>query len=75
MSMNLNAEILPEPPDYQRNSYRAMEYGDGLFETIRVFRNKTPFMHLHWERLSRGMQVLGMNIPANWSAMFLKKRF
>ncbi|MEZ4925752.1 MAG: aminotransferase class IV [Saprospiraceae bacterium] len=73
MSMNLNAEILPEPPDYQRNSYRAMEYGDGLFETIRVFRNKIPFMHLHWERLSRGMQVLGMNIPANWSAMFFEK--
>lgn len=54
-------------------SSRAIFYGDGLFETIRVFRGKIPFMPLHWERLANGLSILGFEIPPEWSAIFFEK--
>lgn len=70
MSMNFNGEVLTEAPEALGN--RAMMYGDGLFETIRMFENHLPFLPLHWERLNRGLQVLGMTPPADWSVGFFE---
>jgi len=42
---------------------RAVHYGDGLFETLRIC-NKKPFrLHDHVSRLCSGLTVLGMNTP------------
>lgn len=60
-------------PASMEQSSRALFYGDGLFETIRVFRGLIPFMHLHWARLEAGLKVLGFEIPAFWSADFFEK--
>ncbi len=70
--MNLNSnlrETLPEPLEL---ASRGFFYGDGLFETIRVFRGRVPFMHLHWARLETGLKVLGFEVPAFWSAVFFE---
>lgn len=37
---------------------RAMKYGDGLFESIRVIDGKPQFYSLHIERLRKGMEFL-----------------
>jgi 4-amino-4-deoxychorismate lyase len=43
---------------------RAIAYGDGLFETMRVHRGAVPWWDAHWERLSRGAQRLRLSLPA-----------
>ena len=45
-------------------SDRGLQYGDGLFETIRVAAGQCQFWDLHIERLARGCQVLGIDCPA-----------
>lgn len=73
MSINLNSIIAASLPEALSMSSRAIFYGDGLFETIRVFRGKIPFMPLHWERLANGLSILGFEIPSEWSAIFFEK--
>jgi len=38
---------------------RAFRYGDGLFESMRIFHNQIPFLNKHLIRLHRGMKLLG----------------
>lgn len=73
MSINLNSEILADLPESLVQSSRAMDFGDGLFETIRVFKGCIPFLHLHWARLEAGMHVLGFDIPEAWSEAFFRR--
>jgi len=70
LSMNLNSTLLDTMPAHFEQLSRGFLYGDGLFETIRVFRGRVPFMHLHWARLEAGLKVLGFEVPAFWSADF-----
>lgn len=43
---------------------RSFRYGDGLFETIRVFRGVPILVQLHLDRLKKGMAILGLK--ADW---------
>lgn len=47
---------LAEVPEGFNRSFR---YGDGLFETIRVFRGQTVFTEAHFDRLRKGVVLLG----------------
>ena len=42
---------------------RAMAYGDGLFETMRVHRGGIAWWQAHWERLADGAARLGIVLP------------
>lgn len=72
MSINLNSVLSAELPDPLAQVSRGLFYGDGLFETIRVFKGQLPFMSLHWQRLEAGLKVLGFDIPQEWSASFFE---
>lgn len=39
---------------------RAFKYGDGLFETIRMFNGELPFWELHFSRLTESLAQLGL---------------
>lgn len=54
-------------------SNRAFRYGDGLFETIRMFEGRLPFLDFHWKRLSEGMKALKMEVPAAYSDAFFRQ--
>jgi len=42
---------------------RAVAYGDGLFETMRVHAGAIPWWDAHWRRLAAGAQRLRMPLP------------
>ena len=42
---------------------RALAYGDGLFETLRVHAGTLPWWDAHWARLARGAARLGIALP------------
>ncbi|OQA01250.1 MAG: D-alanine aminotransferase [Bacteroidetes bacterium ADurb.Bin408] len=42
---------------------RAFRYGDGLFETIRVYNGRPLFKELHHKRLTAGLSVLKIKAP------------
>ena len=42
---------------------RGLNYGDGLFETIRIRRGSPRFWQSHMDRLEKGCKVLGLMRP------------
>jgi 4-amino-4-deoxychorismate lyase len=42
---------------------RGFLYGDLLFETIAFHGNHAPLWALHWQRLARGCELLGLALP------------
>jgi branched-chain amino acid aminotransferase len=72
MPVNLNAQLFDDLPQHLALLQRGLYYGDALFETIRVFGGRIPLLSLHWERLLRGLELLGYAVPAHWSAAFFE---
>ncbi|MFK8105369.1 MAG: aminotransferase class IV [Saprospiraceae bacterium] len=62
--LNLNGVLQAADQPIFCADNRAFHYGDGLFETIRVFQGKIPFLKYHLERLTKGMQSLRLIQPA-----------
>jgi branched-subunit amino acid aminotransferase/4-amino-4-deoxychorismate lyase len=57
---------------------RAMNFGDGLFETMVFDKNQIRFLNHHYARLSHGMKVLNLNgagVDILGLESFLKKNF
>jgi branched-chain amino acid aminotransferase len=70
--LNFNGKILPaETAGWPLN--RALHYGDGLFETMRLHNGELLFFDDHLDRLFRGMQALKLEVPENFSPFFIHK--
>lgn len=61
----LNGEIINSGQPLFTSSNRALRYGDGLFETIKVHMNEPHFLNDHIERLRYGMETLHLNWPSS----------
>lgn len=46
---------------------RSLRYGDGLFETMKVYRETILLGNLHFERLRKGLAALHFDIPPHFS--------
>ena len=70
--INFNGDIHPADSKLVAVNNRAFKYGDGLFESMCMGNGKLMFVHLHADRLQRGMEALkieGSNLMDTW---FLK---
>lgn len=70
----LNDKIIPanEPAFFSSN--RALRYGDGLFEGMRILNGEFIFFEDHFSRLIKGMQTLGFTIPAHFAPTYFYKK-
>lgn len=69
--VNFNSQIIDTSQAIFSPENRNFRYGDGLFETIRVFNYKIPLFEFHKDRLLEGMAALKMTIPTDWEDDFL----
>lgn len=72
MHINFNGELLLANQPIFTAENRAFRYGDGLFESIRVFDGKMPFFHLHWLRIEAGIRQLKLELKSNLDIHFFK---
>ncbi|WP_164851288.1 aminotransferase class IV [Larkinella soli] len=68
MLVVLNGDIVPESAVQLSLNDRAVQYGDGLFETIRYERGQVWFWPDHFDRLTRGMKALSLTPPLRFEA-------
>ena len=61
--MTINGALIEEEQLSAQPMMRGIYYGDGLFESIRMHQGQLLFWAYHRDRLSRGMQFLGMTFP------------
>ncbi len=71
--VNLNGNIVSENEAKVSINNRGLNYGDAIFETLKVVTNKINFWEDHYFRLMASMRILRMEIPMNFSMEFLEK--
>lgn len=71
MVVFFNGEFVPEGRARISAFDRGFLYGDGLFETVRVYRGKLFEWEAHWERFWRGVEYL--QIPLKYSCAELRR--
>jgi branched-chain amino acid aminotransferase len=68
--LNFNGKIIPQQDLIVGVANRALRYGDGLFESIRIIDGKIRFAQAHFDRLYQGMLALKMNIHTSFDFPF-----
>ncbi|WP_019038743.1 aminotransferase class IV [Psychroflexus tropicus] len=74
MNVFINGELQAEENASLQLDNRGYNYGDGLFETLRVINSKIMFWETHYFRLMSSMRILRMDIPMNFSPEFLEEK-
>ncbi|RTY89649.1 aminotransferase class IV [Flavobacterium sp. GT3R68] len=71
--INFNGTLLSPDTNLLVNN-RAFLYGDGVFETVKIFDGKILFLEDHYFRLMASMRVVRMEIPMNFTMEFLEEQ-
>ena len=72
--INFNGTILEKQQATISVSNRGLNYGDAIFETLRVSAGKIYFWEDHYFRLMASMRILRMEIPMNFTQEYLEKQ-
>ncbi|RMA64596.1 aminotransferase class IV [Ulvibacter antarcticus] len=70
--INLNGTILKKSDASISPDNRGLNYGDAVFETIRVSAGKVLFWEDHYFRLMASMRILRMEIPMSFTLEYLE---
>ena len=71
--INYNGQILKKKDFFIGVENRGFRYGDGIFETIRMFDGKIPFLEQHIKRLAKGIKFLQLELSNDISLDFATK--
>ena len=70
--INFNGNIINIKEGKVSIENRGLNYGDALFETLKITNKKIIFWEDHYFRLMASMRILRMEIPMNFSMEFLE---
>jgi len=62
-----NGNIINEEDFKSGINNRALQYGDGIFETMHAAGNKVQFFYEHMDRLIKSMKMLKMEVPVRFT--------
>ena len=71
-SISYNGKILPVAGAVLEAGNRLFQYGDGLFETMRIFNGNIILADYHFDRLFGGIQALMIATPAYLTRGYLQ---
>lgn len=71
--VNVNGELLFEEHVSLSINNRGFLYGDSVFETMKVSKNKVVFAEDHYFRLMASMRMLRMKIPMEFTLEFMEE--
>lgn len=72
--VNINGKIVNKENTSLSIYNRGLNYGDAVFETIKVSYGKILFWEDHYFRLMASMRILRMEIPMNFTLEFLESQ-
>ncbi len=70
--ININGNLINKEDGFVSIENRGFQYGDAVFETLRVFDRKIFFWEDHYFRLMASMRILRMEIPMTFSMEYLE---
>lgn len=70
--INFNGSIIDKSKAILHSSNRAFNYGDALFETLKIENSKIYFLEDHYFRLMASMRMLRLEIPLNFTMEFFE---
>ncbi len=74
MDYNLNGFIIRNKHLGIQVNNRGLNYGDGIFETLKYSRGRLNFFEDHYFRLMASMRIVRMEIPMDWSPEYLEEQ-
>jgi len=63
LKVDVNGQVVPEDAACVSVFDRGFLYGDGVFETLRVYNGKAFRTEAHWERLQRSAMLIRFELP------------
>jgi 4-amino-4-deoxychorismate lyase len=73
MNLFFNGQIIKEQDLNFSADNRALNYGDGLFETMKFTQGKILYLQHHFERLQSGTKAFHLKLPPDFNIEFLEK--
>lgn len=73
MRYNHNGKIIDSTSLEVPVNNRALQYGDGIFETMKFANGRINFWEQHYFRLMASMRIVRMEIPLRFSPEFLEQ--
>lgn len=71
--INFNGVIIESGALHLGSENRAFRYGDGIFETIRMFNGQLPFLAQHFRRFSQGREILRLETAVNFDIAYFEQ--
>jgi branched-chain amino acid aminotransferase len=71
--LNFNGTLLNDNDDILNANNRALQFGDAVFEELRVVNGEAIFLEDHYLRLMSSMRILRMEIPMNFTMEFFEE--
>ena len=72
MKINYNGNLISHDIKLFSIENRAFQYGDSLFETIRVFDGKIPYLSYHVERLLAGLMYFEYELDSSFHFQYIE---